>query len=380
LDVNRKDPVEMALAADLQRSALAHVAESSCKTYTGQFNLFVAWCGALAEPRVPLPASDATVALYLQSVANAAKTFAPVKAASAAIAFYQKINLFTHEPTQSPAVAIVRSAAMRRFGLNTVNRKEPFQWEQVVRFAEAYGVRHQGYCHLMIATMAVVMFGGMCRYDDASRLMWRNVRFLENGSGFEITFEKRKNAQFRQGNKVMVSSSPLAVVCPLKLLIGLRSFTGGSEDLCIFRGFNGRLVAKSPASTAPGPSRIGYDQFLRFLSIWFSGVMGISVELFRKQFATQSGRSGCASAAANAGVPAELWGQHGDWKSAASQKRYMKSDTEHLLSVSRAAMGPSTPAPDVRIGNESAGPTPEMAEVELVLDVVGVPAGAFSWS
>ncbi len=29
LDVNREDPVEMALAADLQRSALAHVAESS---------------------------------------------------------------------------------------------------------------------------------------------------------------------------------------------------------------------------------------------------------------------------------------------------------------------------------------------------------------
>jgi hypothetical protein len=88
LDVVREDPVEMALAADLQRSALAHVAESSCKTYTSQFNLFVAWCGALAEPRVPLPASDATVALYLQSVANAAKTFAPVKAASSAIAFY----------------------------------------------------------------------------------------------------------------------------------------------------------------------------------------------------------------------------------------------------------------------------------------------------
>jgi hypothetical protein len=42
LDVNREDPVEMALAAGLQRSALAHVAESSCKTYTSRFNLFVA--------------------------------------------------------------------------------------------------------------------------------------------------------------------------------------------------------------------------------------------------------------------------------------------------------------------------------------------------
>ena len=45
---------------------------------------------------------------------NGAKTFAPVKAASAAIAFYQKINLFSHEPTQSSAVNIVREAAARR--------------------------------------------------------------------------------------------------------------------------------------------------------------------------------------------------------------------------------------------------------------------------
>ena len=79
----------------------------------------------MAEPQVPLPASDAMVALYLQSVMNDAKTFAPVKAASAAIAFYQKINLFDHEPTRSPAVCLVRSAATRRFGLNTKNRKIP---------------------------------------------------------------------------------------------------------------------------------------------------------------------------------------------------------------------------------------------------------------
>jgi len=48
----------------------------------------VTWCEALVEPRVSLPASDATVALYMQSVMNNVKTFALVKAASAAIAFF----------------------------------------------------------------------------------------------------------------------------------------------------------------------------------------------------------------------------------------------------------------------------------------------------
>ena len=118
--------------------------------------------------------------------------------------------------------------------------------------------------------------------------------------------------QYRQRNKVLVASSPLSAVCPVPLLRELQIYTGGSEDLSIFRGFNERLVAKSPRTTAPRSKKITYDQFLRFVSLWFSGVMGVSVAVFRKQFATQSGRSGGASAASNGGVSTELWGQHGD--------------------------------------------------------------------
>jgi hypothetical protein len=248
----------------------------------------------------------------MQSVMNGAKTFAPVQAASTAIAFYYKITLFDHEPTESPAVCLVRGAAMRKFGLNPKSRKELFEWEQVVSFVEAYGVRHQGYCHLVVATMEIVMFCGICRYEDASGLLWRNARFEEDGSGYELSFDRRKNAQYRQGNKVLVASSPLSAVCPVRLLRELQIYTGGFEDLHIFRGFSGRLVAKSPRTTAPWPKKITYEKFHRFMSLWFNGVMDVSVAAFRKQFATLSGRSGGASAASNGGIPAELWGQHGD--------------------------------------------------------------------
>ena len=111
--------------------------------------------------------------------------------------------------------------------------------------------------------MAVIMFGAMCRYDDASSLKWRNIRFVENGSGFEITFEIRKNASYRQGNKVLVVSCHDALVCPLRLLLHLRAYTGGAEDLHVFRRLTGRLVAKNPGRTAPGPDKIAYDQMLR---------------------------------------------------------------------------------------------------------------------
>ncbi len=75
------------------------------------------------------------------------------------------------------------------------------------------------------------------------------------------------------------------------------------------------------------------------------------------------------------------WGQHGEWKTLEAQKRYMKSDTENLLSVWRAAVGlPRTPALIVWIEFESAGAPPEMAEEGLPPDVVGVPDGSFTLS
>jgi hypothetical protein len=55
--------------------------------------------------------------------------------------------------------------------------------------------------------------------------------------------------------------------------------------------------------------------------------MGVYVAAFKKQFATQSGRSGSVSATFNTDVPAELRDQHGDWSPWEAQQRYMKSDT-----------------------------------------------------
>ena len=64
-----------------------------------------------------------------------------------------------------------------------------------------------------------------------------------------------------------MASSPLSTVCPVRLLRELHIYTSGLEDLHIFRGFNGRLVAKSPRTMAPEPKKISYDKFLRFMRL-----------------------------------------------------------------------------------------------------------------
>jgi len=83
------------------------------------------------------------------------------------------------------------------------------------------------------------------------------MRFESDSSSFEITFEIRKHAQFRQGNKVTVSASN-EKGCRLKLLRRLQSVTATDEDDFNFRGFNGRLVAKSPGKTTPMVIAIQY--------------------------------------------------------------------------------------------------------------------------
>ena len=48
---------------------------------------------------------------------------------------------------------------------------------------------------MVVATMVVVMFGRMFRYDDVSRLLWRNVLFVEAMIEFKISFDKRNNVK-----------------------------------------------------------------------------------------------------------------------------------------------------------------------------------------
>ena len=117
------------------------------------------WCAYLKIPRCPLPADEMTVSLYLHSVVKRANTFAPVKSASAAIAYFQKINLQYHLPTHSPTEGMARQASSRKFGLTPKGRKEPFRWARFVAFALKYGVNIRDYCHKVVASMAMVMFG-----------------------------------------------------------------------------------------------------------------------------------------------------------------------------------------------------------------------------
>jgi len=79
------------------------------------------------------------------------------------------------------------------------------------------------------------------------------------------------------------------------------------KDDFIFRGFNGRFVAKYPERTTPLVPAIKYEQYIRYLSLWFGCIIGIIPEEFKNQHGSQSGRICSASTTSNAYIPVEIW-------------------------------------------------------------------------
>ena len=116
-----------------------------------------------------------------------------------------------------------------------------------------------------------------------------------------------------------------------------------------------------------------FSPYRRYLNIWFGPLLGLSPDEFLSKFGSHSGRIGGASAAANAGVPMERWGQHGSWRS------YMELSEENILSVSRAIMADPSIS-DVRENNQDDDEPPSSAEGDVGGQVVeGTPYGIFRW-
>ncbi len=96
-----------------------------------------------------------------------------------------------------------------------------------------------------------------------------------------------------------------------------------------------------------------------------------------RQFGTHSGRIGGASAAANAGVAIERWGQHGSWRSASAQRGYMQLPEENILSVSRAIMADPSTHDAREHGQGDDDNSNDANNGESNPEVEGAPEGAF---
>jgi hypothetical protein len=297
--------------------------------------------------------------MYLQHRLNSAKSFSVIKSASAAIAAVHKMNMFTCRPTRGPMVALVRECAKRTLGLAATRDKAPFPWEAVARLALNFCTADSAPWCWVVGLMAVVCFAGFGRYSDIAQLLWQDVVF--EPLFVVLRFAKRKHNVYKLKSLVRIARLEGRTVCPFSLLQRWFARSGGAPSDPVFPCFG----ARAPWLITPGVP-ISYDRYRTCLSVGLGPFLTppLSPVDFLRRFGTQSARSGGASAAANAGIPFEVWGQHGGWRSRASQLVYMACDVPATLSTTLAIM-PSVTVGDLHMAALVDSDSESEEEVEL---------------
>lgn len=277
-------PHEMNLIAQLQTIVMKTRSPGTLGTYTSPWNRFAQWC--YDTGRIPFPASPQNVALFFVLVANTSKTYAPVKAASAAI--FSAHDLAIHESrTNSLICKITRQGLKRHFGMALTNKKDPVSTDIVIKFAGMFAPIFAAIVDLMFASNISLCFAGFLRYSDAMGVFVDEIMWFEHH--FELFIETRKNDQLRFGSVIVIAYGTTPA-CPGKLvsrLIAEANLRGLHVPL--FQGFNGRLKLSSQVLNSKA---IDYQQCRYNMLKRLTKVTDMSLAEVTKRYGTQSMRSG----------------------------------------------------------------------------------------
>lgn len=334
------DPLEMQLRADMLLAVSGTREASTMRGYSRAFLRYQAFCQDRDPPRVPVPADPVTVAMYLQYIANAARTFSVVKTASAMVFTAHDLALVPADrnPTSHRLVAAVREAAHRRLGDRRLNRKEPLEFAFVQSGARCW-LMLGGVTRQMFATLGLAMWTGFWRYDCAEKVRLRDMKFCE--THMTTFLEKRKTDKYRYGQLVEVARAaegqPLCPVEVCQRWVDTQIARGVQPDGPLFQQIDGRRFQRDPSADCLTGKRLDYPQLRRYLFRMLGEASGLDPDALRQLFGTQSLRSGGATAVAEADQVTDFeFNQYGGWSSSAAAATYKASSLNRRLAVSRS--------------------------------------------
>lgn len=335
--VNRSDSSEVHLQGRLQLLLLGANAASSLKKYSGPWARFQAWCASLAQPRVALPASAETVALYLAHVFDSClrKGLGPATVLTASSAIHAAHELAgLGAPTQHPLVQRARRGAERMLGSTVSNRKEPLTAAMVIQLVERWAGPAAPPVQVMLVALVTLLFSGGFRFSDVAGLRVSSFSFEE---GMVLVWvPKRKNDQRREGDEVPIAAGS-SVACPVGLLQRVVQGSSLAPGDFMFRDFNGHRAEALGYQCVFQPARpLPYQKARYHIIKFLAAAFGRSVKECEALFGLHSGRSGLASSAVEAGVPQELVVRHVGWRSDKSLQHYLKRDVGARLAVSKS--------------------------------------------
>lgn len=330
----------------LTDAALAR-APSTLGKYASPWRQFVAWVkDNLPGIRNIYAVPGNLVALYLTHVRLQAQQRgvgpAAVNAASAAIACFHHLA-GQPSPTDHPACALVRETAARTL-LSTKLLREPIDAGDMRTLLSVYTHEGASLMDRMHSTVAYVMFLGLLRYDDASKILVHQDLLVLREDRAELFIYKSKTDQQMDGFWVTLAALPGNPACPVRLLQQLlqqgRYATMAAAGLdvgpllrrVVKEGSSHRLEQVTAPLSSPIPP-LGIQRFRSRLQQMCDQVGLV------KHVGTHSLRIGGASSAAELQVSDQLIQAAGRWRSVHVQHHYMRESLGRRLAVSRSLAG-----------------------------------------
>ena len=306
-------------------------------SYTALAARYIRFCRDRVPPRNPCPAEPMTVCLFLQLVADAARTYSVVKSASGMIFSLHEMAMVPKErnPTKCEMAKSIRQAAKRRLGTRLVNQKDPLPLAVLLSAVTANlgaGMESAPLVFLSWAAMVMTMWTGLLRWKDMSLVFVDCVSFYD--THMEIFLAYRKNDQFRRGDVVFVSRGQYPSTCPVRLCQTLIRRAGLRGHVPLFQGWDGRrLRRRSEAAALPlSGSTVSYAQCRTAFFAMVAKATGQKAAQVTSQFGTQSCRSGGATVLAPQ-IDFRRFQQHGAWHTAEAAHRYIRDSTEDRVQV-----------------------------------------------
>lgn len=269
------------LAGKARKYAQASTAENTRRAYRAAWAHFSAWCAARGLD--PVPASPASVGLYLAAAAEAWKV-STLRLRLAAISSAHR-SLGFRLDTAAPEIRCVMSGIVRAKGA-AVSKKEAVT-DVVLREAiRAYAIGHTLKARRDRAILAVGFFAALRRSEIAA-IDAADLSFAPEG--VVLTLRRRKTDQEGKGTQIGLPSKADATLCPVLALAAWLEASGITEGP-LFRsiGKGDRLQA----------DRLGDKDVARIVKA-ATAAAGYDAQAF----SGHSLRSGFITAAARKGVP-----------------------------------------------------------------------------
>lgn len=298
-------------------------ASSTIKNYDYYYRKFQNWCNL--HNFISLPASTATVAIYLNSLVQRSVSVSVLYSNYYSIKWYHDLNLHSN-PCDDKLISVFLEGGKRTLS-KPIIKKDPITPDILNKIIDMYGKDHSNLKNVRLCAMLLLGYAGFLRYSEIANLKMENIKFFP--SYIVVNIVSGKTDVYRRGNNVVIAKTN-GKACPVSWLlryISLAELRYDSEDF-IFRAIR-YFKSKNVYKLINVNRSLSYTR-ARELLINCLTVLGLD----SSKFCLHSLRSGGTTAAAANNISDRLIKEHGRWKTDFSKDGYIQDTISNQLSVS----------------------------------------------